>query len=210
MLVRLLIAASIALTTPAHALIVDFVGTRENVGPGTAPGTGRCVPPYFSTTVITPGNFSSTGTSNFGPFTATLSHCNLGPTPTTVVDGLALLEFAAGDSLSASYTGLTALTDVPGVFSSQQEWTVTGGTGRFLDAKGHISHLGSLSVGVVNGVRSGIYVGSFEGRVSVVPEPATWATLILGLGLIGVGTSRRSSTSRLRVADAIVDHEVAD
>lgn len=200
MLNRLFFAVGIAVAAPAHALVLDFVGTRENVGPGTVPGTGRCVPPYFSTSVITPGNFSSTGTSNLGSFVATLSHCNIGPVPTAYVDGRALLEFDQGDSMTATYSGFSALTDVPGVFSSTQEWTVTGGTGRFLGATGHISHVGSLSVGLVNGVRSGIYAGSFEGLVNVVPEPATWATLILGLGLVGVVTSRRSSSSRLQAA----------
>lgn len=171
MLAKTILAAGLAIAPPVSAAVVTFSGTRENVNPGTVPGTGRCVPPYFSTSVITPGNFSSTGTSNFGTFTAALSHCNLGPTPSAYVDGLAFLDFAAGDSLFAAYTGSTSLTAVPGVFAGQQEWTVTGGTGRFLNASGVVSHVGTLRVGLFEGVRVGIYDGSFEGLLNLPAIP---------------------------------------
>lgn len=177
-----------ASATPALAAVYVFSGTRENMNPGTVPGLGRCVPPYFSTSVITPGNFSSTGVSNFGAFTATMSHCNLGPPPSNYVDGLAQLDFNAGDSLFATYTGAMQLSATPGIFDVLQDWTITGGTGRFLNATGFVTHAGLLRVGMHEGVRVGIYAGSFEGKLDLpaVPEPASWALMILGFGLAGL------------------------
>ena len=185
---KLLLAICLAFATPASAAVHIMSGTRQNINPGTVPGLGRCVPAYFSTSVITPDNFLSTGTSNFGAFTASMSHCNLGPAPTAFVDGIAQLDFAAGDSLFATYTGEQEPSGTPGIFNVVQDWVVTGGTGRFFNASGALSHAGTLSVGLYEGVPAGFFEGSFEGWLDLpaVPEPASWAMMILGFGFVGM------------------------
>ena len=39
------------------------------------------------------------------------------------------------------------------------------------------------------------YTASFASDVEAVPEPATWAMMILGVGLIGAGLRRRSAAT---------------
>lgn len=196
MLMKSLLVLGLVLATPVTAKVYVFSGDRQNIGPGTLPGTGRCVPQYFSTSVFTPGNFVHGGTSNFGNYGMAASHCNLGPAPTSFVDGLAELSFDAGDKLFATYTGSQALSSTPGVFLDVwSEWIVTGGTGRFRYASGAISHVGTLNVGPYQGVPSGFYNGTFEGllNISMVPEPASWLMMIAGFGLVGGVARRRAS-----------------
>lgn len=162
---------ALATAATADAATIGFTGTRQNTNPVTIPGTGRCAPTYFSTSVITPGDFSSTGTSNLGDFSATLSHCNLGPAPAAIVDGKATLDFAAGDSLFATYIGGIAPTATPDTFTSTQHWRVTGGTGRFRNATGYLTHSGSVVVGMLNGARVGIYEGTIEGVLNLPAVP---------------------------------------
>ena len=66
---------------------------------------------------------------------------------------------------------------------------MTGGTGRFVGATGSISTNGALRF--VNG--NGVYSGVVSGRLDMpaVPEPATWAMMILGFGAGGSMIRRR-------------------
>ena len=181
------LAAGLQAALPATAAVYLFSGTRVNIGPGTVPGVGRCVPAYYSTTVFTPGSFVSGGNSNFGGYQLSASHCNLSGPPTMFVDGVAELLFDAGDQLFATYAGGQSPGAVPGTLSVFSDWVVTGGTGRFRAASGTISHIGTLQVGMYQGVPSGFYEGTFHGLLDLpaVPEPAAWGMLLLGFGLIG-------------------------
>ena len=187
-----MLVAGLASAVPASAAYV-ISGTRQNIGPGTAPGQGRCVPPYFSTSVFTPGNFVSGGMTNFGGFQLTASHCNLGPAPTSFVDGIGELLFENGDLLTGIYTGYQLATETPGIFIAASDWVITGGTGRFRDASGFMSHIGTLRVGMYQDVPSGFYDAEISGLLNLpaVPEPAAWAMMVAGFGLVGTVARRR-------------------
>jgi hypothetical protein len=176
---------------PARAVTVVFTGTRDNVNVLNPPGTGRCAP--LNTVEIGPGRLSSSGTSNFGGFVSTQSHCIPGaPSAATpvqpVTSGIFSYLFDAGDTLFGTYAG-QAIFDA-GVITGAEDLTVTGGTGRFAEATGTILSRGRLSFapnpsgqGVV-----GVFSGTVNGTLNLanpLPEPATWAMMIAGFGLIG-------------------------
>lgn len=188
------VAAALLVAAPATAAVVAFNGTRQNVNFLSPPGTGRCAP--RNTVTITPTGPSSSGTSNLGNFVLTNSHCIAGP-PTLDVpvreltDGQFLWEFANGGSLFGTYTGQVELAN--GVVTGTEWLTVLGGTGRFLDATGLLQSVGVLSFGQFEGRQVGIFNGAFTGELNApgIPEPASWAMLIAGFGLVGAVARRR-------------------
>lgn len=145
---------------PAMGQTIDFEGTRENVNPLSPPGTGRCSPPYFNTVEIHPGAVSSTGTSNVGTFVSDQSHCIDSPPPTATRDGEFTYTFAAGDTITGTYTGNVTAGSTPGVFDAVENLVVTGGTGRFAGATGTITGSGALAFANGNGTYSGALTGS--------------------------------------------------
>jgi hypothetical protein len=182
----------------ASAAVVSFVGTRQNVNFVLPPATGRCAP--LNTVVITPTGPSSSGTSNFGDFVLTNSHCIPGPPNAenpvrAITDGEFLWEFAAGDTLFGSYAG-QATWDA-GVVTGAEDMTVLGGTGRFLGATGLLFSRGTLRFGMVDERPVGIFNGTVEGRLvaPAIPEPATWAMMVAGFGLVGGALRRRGGFS---------------
>jgi hypothetical protein len=182
----------------ASAAIVEFSGTRQNVNFVNPPGTGRCAP--LNTVNITPSGPSSSGTSNFGNFVLTNSHCIAGPPNAAnpvraLTDGEFFWEFEAGDTLFGTYIGQAVWE--AGVVSGMEDMTVLGGTGRFLGATGLIFSRGTLGFGMVDGRPVGIFNGTVEGRLDApaIPEPASWAMLIAGFGVVGAVTRRRRSVA---------------
>lgn len=190
---------------PARAAQVLFTGTRENATPVPVPGTGRCVPAYFRTITIAPGALSSTGTSNFGSYTADMSHCEeTAALPRDIIDGLFTFNFAAGDSLFGTYSGAAALSGMPGSASILHNFVVTGGTGRFLGATGALVSTGTLQGVMTANGPVGMFTGVIEGRLSGpnVPEPASWAMLIAGFALAGGMLRQRRAGPVLRRCQA--------
>lgn len=180
-------AAAMGTGAPAGAALVEFIGTRENATPVPIARTGRCVPPHFRTISIVPGNFSSTGTSNLGAFTADMNHCEDSADPVRdALDGLFTFTFDSGDTLFGTYTGQIA----PALVT--HSFVVTGGTGQFAGASGAIAGAGNLRGGLVDGKPAGIYTGALAGSIELaVPEPSSWAMLIVGFGAIGGAMRRR-------------------
>ncbi|MGH6787971.1 MAG: hypothetical protein ACREBO_14175 [Novosphingobium sp.] len=158
----------------AQAQTVVFSGTRQNVNPLNPPGTGRCVPPYFNTVDIRPGQLSSTGTSNIGTFESTQSHCIVSAPPTAVVDGQFTYRFAGGDTIFGTYSGTTNTTATPGTFAGMENLVITGGTGRFVGATGTISSNGTLQFVSGNGVFSGTVNGLINATATT--QTGTYAT----------------------------------
>lgn len=157
------VIASIALlgSTSALAQTVTISGTRQNTNALNPPGSGRCSPPYFNTVDISPSNGTSTGTiSNVGNFTSTQSHCIVTAPPTSLVNGQVTYNFAAGDSITGTYTGNVSTTSTPGTFNATENLVITGGTGRFAGATGTITDVGPLQFVNGNGVFSGTLTGS--------------------------------------------------
>ena len=151
--------ATMALTSTAGAQTLPFDGTRENVNPLNPPG-GRCVPPYFLTVNIAPGALSSTGTSNISGFTSTQSHCITSAPPTSVVEGQFTYAFEAGDTIFGTYTGNVSTSATPGAFNAVENLVITGGTGRFIGARGTIDGNGLLRFANGNGIFQGTLSGS--------------------------------------------------
>ena len=84
---------------------------------------------------------------------------------------------------------------------------VTLGKAEFRNLFDQALTVGSLNTLVVNGT-AGTSAGanaSFAGTLSfdgtpAVPEPATWAMMLLGFGAVGFGMRRRSAVLRTQVA----------
>lgn len=172
----------------AGAAIVAFTGTRTNIdAPG--PQSARCGT-RTTINVRNSANSSSNGTSNFGAFAATLSHCIQLPPPVAYDLGEFQFDFASGSSLFGTYDGTLSF-NAPGVFNILQNHVVTGGTGLFSGATGTFISTGTLSF--VNGPPSAQQ--SFSGVLNApgVPEPASWAMLISGFALVGAVLRRRAA-----------------
>lgn len=168
-------AASAATTLPFNATV--FLS-----GGGASPA-GRCAPDL---TVDNPGMTDTY--SNFGPFVFTMSECLRPPLPTTTYDGRFLFEFANG-TLSGTNYSVIGTTAVPGVFTLDGEYTVTSGTGDFLGATGVLVSRGQLDRRQFPPDATATL--TLVGSVTMIPEPASWALLAGGLGLVAGAARRR-------------------
>ena len=184
-----------ALPSSANAAAIEFAGTQSYVNILNPPATGRCAPDFAATVNIEPGRLSSSGTSNLGNFASTQSHCIVSAPPTSIEEGIFSFAFEAGDVLTGTYSGAITATDTADLFDLVEEFLVTGGTGRFLNASGMLTVTGSFLRGP-NPEGPGFvtdFDGTFRGLLDVqaVPEPATWGLLLLGCGVLGPVVRRR-------------------
>lgn len=187
-------AAGLALASSCSATALTFSGTFANSNPPAALG-GRC-----SGLTVTIGNaapFFATGTSNLGAFTASQSHCldagpplAIGAPDTPYYNGLFSYNFASGDTLSGSYTGVLSNAGIAGVVNNTQNFVVSGGTGIFANATG--SFLGLGQIHFAGGPPSAtLTISRGVINTSAVPEPSTWLMLMLGFGVIAAGVRGR-------------------
>lgn len=185
------IACAVAFAGAAQAGVVAFTGTRENVSPVVGVPGGRCGAQI--TVVIAPGNLSSTGTSNFGNFSLSESHCIAGFPPNPFDQGVFLWTFDDGATLFGTYSGVASAPPAPGPFLLSSDSVIGGGTGRFLGATGVLHTVGTLGLGMANGVRVSMGNGVITGAINApgIPEPGTWALMITGFGATGALLRRR-------------------
>jgi hypothetical protein len=173
---------------PATAETLVFTGTANATAttfadPTCAPLTRRGIIPFED----------GSGTSTLGNFRYSHNACNVGATGP--VEGTFALDFS-GSLLSGLFSGTAAARPgVTGLFDQVFTYTVTGGTGRFLGANG--SFMNNGTVDVRGGPPSRLTL-NFNGTINAVPEPGTWAMMILGFGLVGVGMRRRRGAVSLR------------
>jgi len=193
------VAAAIGLATviASGADALAFSGAFSNTNPPAAPG-GRC-----ATLTVTIGNvapFFATGTSNFGNFTGSQSHCIDTAPPVAVgapdvpyYDGRFVYSFASGDTLTGTYSGLLTNAGM-GIVGNVQNFIVTGGSGLFAAATG--SFLGTGQLRFTGGPPSAtLTISRGVINVAAVPEPASWALLIAGFGTTGVALRRRRTVA---------------
>lgn len=104
------------------------------------------------------------------------------------------LFYPAGSPQTASsYPFSGGVLDIYGIV-----FTLSGGDSVNLWSNGNVPGAG-LNYGV--GVTDGINVLDYESPVAMraVPEPSTWAMMLIGLGAIGLGTRRRSRSGQSAV-----------
>jgi hypothetical protein len=192
----------LAMGAPAGAASILFSGSRMNVDAPGAPAA-RCGARATTSVRHDPPTATSTGLSNFGAFTPTLSHCiqlplaMSGPTPFDL--GEFVFDFETGDSLFGTYSG--SLSPIaPRLFSVAQTHIVTGGSGFFAGATGSFDSSGTLSFLTGAPVVSQTFAGVLN--VAAVPEPATWAMMIGGFALVGGAMRTRRRKDKAAVAHA--------
>lgn len=172
-----------------------FSGTLFNTNPPAAAG-GRCAPTAL-TVSISPSLGSSVGASNVGAFSATMSHCINPPLPTSYSNGIFSFDFGAGDLLTGTYDGVLSGTTTAGVFDNLENYIVTGGAGRFANFAGNLTGTGTVTFapGSLPASRQ-----SITGNIAAVPEPTTWAMMLIGFGAIGLTFRRRQAAREAAVS----------
>lgn len=189
----------------AQAANLTVLGTDDifAAGLGAPPastGGGGTLPSFVT---VTPGE------QLFISASGTVECCVGSSTPSTGPDGFATNPFGSGSDISDSAgTGFGDFVQAVGSFPLAGAFTTTGGA-----ALGSVFQVGSsdtvtapagagrLYFGLpdasgFNGP-SGFYAdnaGSFAVSVSAVPEPATWAMMLIGFG--GLGAALRRSRGR--------------
>lgn len=182
-----LLSLSLALVaSPAQAAVVSFTGSVT--GQGVVTPDASCAPRNRGN--INPA--STTGTSSLGAFTYGHSVCTSGP-PGGPIDGTFSISFGS-DGFFGTLAGASGPNaTMPGFFDLNLAYTILGGTGRFLDATGGFS-TGAGSHANVNFRPSRITLNFENGLINApaIPEPGTWALLILGFGVVGASLRRRN------------------
>ncbi len=186
----------------AHADTIAFTGSRAFSG-GTGPVQNpvRCGAPLPTFEVINP---PGVGASNLGSFTSTENHCvntTTGPTTGTIFDGLFTFDFGGGNTFFGTYVGtimgIPPPPTPPGtIMTVTFNYTLTGGTGSFVNASGNLLGTGTITTNPLPiGSSSRINI---SGTITTIPEPATMVLLGTGLAGIGAAVRKRRKADTLR------------
>lgn len=185
LVVAALIACLLPLATPAST--ISFTGTATNTNGPPQPDPG-CAPLLR----IAFGPAGTAGSSNFGDFTYSQTHCTTGG-PGPYSGGVFSYFFGAGDGFTGSYSGVAAPSGTAGLLNNTIELIVTGGTGRFAGGTGSITGTGTVDFRQGAPRQSLSLSGVLHLPAASVPEPATWALMLAGIAF--AGASRRRAPS---------------
>ncbi len=183
----LVLGTALALQAPAAAVSIAFSGTAMNQGPPAAPDA-TCAPLPLR---VAFGPAGTSGQSNFGAFTYSQSHCTAGPGP---YGGGAFQFLFANDMFSGSYSGTLSPTGTQGLLNNSISYVIQQGTGRFLGASGTINGTGTLDARLAMPLATLNLNGVIN---TAVPEPSTWAMVILGFGAVGSAMRRSATRAKL-------------
>lgn len=169
----------LAAALPAQADAMSFTGSVT--GSSTLVGAdASCAPAQFRA-LIDPA--STVGTSSLGDFTYSTNTClSIGGVTSF---GTFIIDFGE-DEFSGTFDGGSTPTGTPGISNTSWLFTILGGTGRFEGATGTFNGTGITDART----RPSQVSIDFVGTVNAVPEPATWALMILGFGATGVMVRR--------------------
>lgn len=179
--VRAVIAAGLFTAgLPASAEVLPFTGSVTGLS-SLIGADATCAPLSFRTAI----NPSSTvGTSSLGSFTFGTSTC-ISPGG-AISRGTFIIDFGA-DAFNGTFDGGSTPTSTSGISDTAWLFTVLGGTGRWEGASGTFN-----GTGVADARTRPTHVSiDFVGNISAVPEPSSWALMILGFGGIGLVVRRR-------------------
>ncbi len=192
-IVRAAIASGLLLgAMPAMADVLPFSGSVTGVS--TLIGLDGTCPPLQFHTAIEPA--STVGhSSTLGDFTLSTNTCisNGG----ALSNGTFTINFGA-DAFNGTFNGGSTPTGTPGISDTSWLFTILGGTGRFLGATGTLDGTGTADATT----RPTHVAINFSGNLNTpaVPEPASWALMILGFGAVGLVVRRRSGRVLEQVA----------
>ena len=174
-LVRALLGAALfGLCAPAAAAEVIFSGSMS----GTATGAlaPSCAPlPRQST-------LTGSGSSSLGAFGYSHQVCLAGVGP---INGNFSFDFSGGNTLFGTINGSAVANSTPGLFDIALAYDILGGTGLFLNSAGAFRGIGVVDQRNLPTTRVSI-------NFSAVPEPETWATMLLGFAGTGIAFRRRT------------------
>ncbi len=169
-------AAAVALSSGANAAVIVTAPTPAVYVPPTSGGLIGQV--GANSTVTDTFNFTVQGASAL--FSGQLSNTSLGP------NGAGNINFS--NILLDGVAGLFSLVTVPG---AAETWAccTPNGNGTFTLAPG--SHTLTYTATNTSNIL-GTYTGSFNFATAAVPEPSTWAMMLLGFGATGLMMRRRN------------------
>jgi hypothetical protein len=166
-------AALFGFAAQAQAAEVIFNGSMS----GTATGAlaPSCAPLPRQSTLTGPGS-SSLGAVDY-------SHqvCLAGVGP---IHGNFSFDFSGGNTLFGTIDGSAVANSTPGLFDIVLAYNVLGGTGTLLDSTGAFRGVGVVDQRNLPTTRVSI-------NFSAVPEPSTWAMMLLGFAGAGIALRRR-------------------
>jgi len=181
----LMIRSALALALMGNggaAVAGNLAFSGSMTGLGVTGPDASCAPLAFRGT-ISPA--SSTGTSSLGDFTYGHNICLGGVNAPS--NGTFVFDFGT-DAFEGTMDGGATSTATPGISAVAWTFTILSGTGRFLGASGTFQGEGLTDARV----RPSLVSVSFLGNINApaVPEPGTWAMMILGFGGIGLAMRR--------------------
>lgn len=172
----ILLAALMCGAGAAHATEVVFNGSM--VGTSTAVLAPSCAP------LLRQSTLTGTGASSLGAFGYNHTVCLSGVGP---IHGNFLLTFLGGGTLQGSLAGAATATATTGLFNVGLAYNILGGTGQFLGATGGFNGLGTVD-------QRNRPITTVSLVFAAVPEPGTWAMMLLGFGAMGVSLRHRRRT----------------
>ena len=192
-IVRIGIACALLTSaTAAAAGDLSFSGSMTGLGVG--------VPDPFCAPLPAHGTVdpaTTVGTSSLGSFTYSHDMCFNplgGP-----FQGTFAIDFGA-DSFNGTFVGTDSPDAIAGVFDLDWTYTILGGTGRFLGASGTFTGIGTND----GRTRPTPVSLRFNGMIDApaVPEPATWALMLMGFAGMGIALRfrRRAAEKFAQVA----------
>jgi hypothetical protein len=178
------VAAVLALSSAANAAVVVTVPTPAVYTPPTSGGLiGQVAAGASSTDTFT---FNIIGSPAL--FSGQLSNTSLTP------GGAGNINFS--NIVLDGVSGLFSLVTMPGAAETWACCTPNGNGTFFLGLGQH-----TLSYGVTNTSNVlGTYAGNFNFAAAPVPEPATWAMMLLGFAGIGLAIRRRRQPVLAQIA----------